>query len=95
MILVLYCKGCFRDVSFPMEGSISRADWEAYVGRINNFKRRLMAKLPDHYDLVTAIRAAAEEADNRHVIPPAIAALAAASRATVPLPDWGGEAAAA
>lgn len=91
---VLYCKGTFRDCSYPLEGSISRADWDGFTRRLANFKRRLVAGLPDHFELLEAIRAAAERDDNRHVVPPAIAALAAASRSTVPLPDWGREEAA-
>lgn len=91
---VLYCKGYFRDCSYPLEGSISRADWDGFTRRLANFKRRLVAGLPDHFELLEAIRAAAERDDNRHVVPPAIAALAAASRSTVPLPDWGREEAA-
>lgn len=91
---VLYCKGYFRDCSYPLEGSISRADWDGFTRRLANFKRRLVAGLPDHFELLEEIRAAAERDDNRHVVPPAIAALAAASRSTVPLPDWGREEAA-
>jgi len=90
-LLVLYCKGYFRDCSYPLEGSTSRADWDAFTRRLTNFKRRLVAGLPDHYELLEAIRAAADEAENRHTVPPAIAALAGAARSTVPLPDWGGE----
>ncbi len=92
---VLYCKGTFRDCSYALEGSTSRDDWDAFTRRLTNFRRRLVAGLPDHHELLEAIRAAADQAENRHVVPPAIAALAAASRSTVPLPDWGGEAAAA
>ena len=59
--------------------------------RLANFKRQLVAGLPDHVALLDAIRAAADQAENRHTVPPAIAALAGAARSTVPLPDWGGE----
>jgi flavin-dependent dehydrogenase len=89
---VLYCKGIFRDCSYPLEGSVSRADWDGFARRLTNLKRRLVAGLPDHFELLEAIRAAAERDGNRHVVPPAVAALAAASRSTVPLPDWGREA---
>jgi tryptophan halogenase len=92
---VLYCKGAFRDCSFALEGSIARRDWEALMRRQATLKQRMVAGLPDHVALLDAIRAAADQAENRHTVPPAIAALAAASRSTVPLPDWGGEAQAA
>jgi tryptophan halogenase len=91
---VLYCKGWFRDCSYPLEGSASRSDWEAYTRRQANIKRRLVTGLPDHVALLDGIRAAADQAEDRHTVPPAIAALAGAARSTVPLPDWGGEAAA-
>jgi len=91
---VLYCKGWFRDCSYPLEGSAARGDWEAYARRQANIKRRLVTGLPDHFELLEAIRAAADQAEDRHTVPPAIAALAGAARSTVPLPDWGGEAAA-
>jgi flavin-dependent dehydrogenase len=91
---VLYCKGYFRDCSYPLEGSTSRDDWEGFARRLATFKRQLVAGLPDHFELLEAIRASADRDQSRHVVPPAIQALAAAARSTVPLPDWGGEEAA-
>ncbi len=92
-LCVLYSKGWFREVSYPMEGSINRREWEVFSNRLTNHKRGLVENLPGHCELLSAIRARAEQAENRHVVPPSIAALAAVSRSTVPLPDWGGESA--
>ena len=91
-LCVLYSKGFFQDTSYPLEGSISKNDWDGFLERLVQSKRRLIQTLPDHYRLVTAIREAASQATDAHVVPPAIAAAAGAFRSTVPLPDWGQEA---
>ncbi len=91
-LCVLYSKGFFQDASYPLEGSISKNDWDGFLERLVQSKRRLIQALPDHYRLVTAIREAASQSTDPHVVPPAIAAAAGAFRSTVPLPDWGQEA---
>ena len=91
-LCVLYSKGFFQDASYPLEGSISKNDWDSFLERLVQSKRRLIQALPDHYRLVTAIREAASQSTDPHVVPPAIAAAAGAFRSTVPLPDWGQEA---
>ncbi len=91
-LCVLFSKDYFRDLSFPLEGSINKRDWDEFLKRLVNSKQNLIGRLPDHYLLLTAIRQAASQAADRHVVPPAIAAAAGAFRSTVPLPDWGQEA---
>ncbi len=91
-LCVLYSKGYYRDVSLPLEGSTSESDWKDYVERLMVTKRGLIERLPDHYELLEAIRESADEAEDRHVVPAAIAAAAGAFRSTIPLPDWGQEA---
>ena len=90
-LCVLYSKGYYKDVSLPLEGSTSESDWKDYVERLAVTKRGLIERLPDHYELLEAIRESADEAEDRHVVPPAITAVAGAFRSTVPLPDWGQE----
>jgi tryptophan halogenase len=90
-LCVLFSKGYYRDVSLPLEGSTSESDWKDYVERLVENKKGLIEHLPDHHELLEAIRQSADEAEDRHVVPPAIAAAAGAFRSTIPLPDWGQE----
>ena len=55
-IFCLYAKGYFDDVEFPAEGSVARADWEAYVRDLDRGKAALIRHMPDHRDLVRRIR---------------------------------------
>ncbi len=55
-IYALYAKGYFQDVSFPMEGSISRRDWDIFSKQLRTLKDGLLRTLPDHYELLTHIR---------------------------------------
>jgi tryptophan halogenase len=89
-LCVLYSKGYYKGATLPLEDSVSQADWVEFTRRLEQKKRRLLANLPDHYELVTAIRAAAEQ-DAKFQAPPVAAAAAGAFRATVPVPDWGQE----
>ncbi len=88
-LCVLYNKGYYDGVSLPLEDRVSRRDWEVFAGKLEATKRRLIASLPDHYQLLTAIRAAAQREARLHAPPPAAAL--GAFRSTVPLPDWGQE----
>ncbi|MEE8501938.1 MAG: tryptophan halogenase family protein, partial [Kiloniellales bacterium] len=90
-LVVLYSKGFFKDVSMPLEGSTSKADWDRYLRRVMGMRRNMLETLPDHYELVTAIREAAEQGAKLQA-PPVAAAAAGAFRSTVPVPDWGIEA---
>ena len=72
---------------------MSRHDRDLFSQRLEATKQRLMANLPDHYELLSAIRAAGECEARLRAPPPPIAA--GAARSTVPLPDWGQEAPAA
>jgi tryptophan halogenase len=91
-LCVLYSKGYFRDASYPLEGSISKTDWDQFLQRLVQTKQHLIQNLPGHYELVCAIREAAQQSAHQHVVPPAIAAAAGSFHSTVPLPDWGHEA---
>ena len=51
----------------------------------------LIEHLPDHHELLEAVRESADEAEDRHVVPPAIAAAAGAFQSAIPLLDWGRE----
>ncbi len=50
---VLYVKGRFDDVAFPLEGSIDKADWQDYAESIKNLKANYAQHLPRHYDFLT------------------------------------------
>ena len=89
-LCVLYSKGYYKDANLPLEDSVSQADWVEFTRQLEQTKQRLLANLPDHYELVTAIRAAAKQ-DAKFQAPPVAAAAAGARRATVPVPDWGQE----
>ncbi len=91
-LCVLYSKGYFKDASLPLEDSVSREGWDRFTQRLEATKRRLTANLPDHYELLAAIREGAERQASFHAPPSAVAAAAGAYRSTVPLPDWGQEA---
>jgi tryptophan halogenase len=90
-LCVLYSKGFFNNVSMPIEGSTSESDWKDYAERLVANKKELIGRLPGHYELVEAIRKSADEAEDRHVVPPAIAAAAGAFQSTIHLPSWGQE----
>jgi len=90
-LCVLYSKGYFNDVSLPLDGSTSESDWKDYVERLMVSKKGLIEHLPDHHELLEVVRESADEAEDRHVVPPAIAAAAGAFQSTIPLPSWGQE----
>jgi len=58
-LAVLYAKGWYDDTEFPVEGSLAREDWQGYARQMDDLKRRLLAHLPDNYELLTRIRAKA------------------------------------
>jgi tryptophan halogenase len=94
-LCVLYSKGYFKGASMPLEDSVSREGWDRFTQRLEATKHRLLRNLPDHYELLAAIRQGAEREARFHAPPSAVAAAAGAYRSTVPLPDWGQEAPAA
>jgi len=53
---VLYGKGRFDDVTFPLEGSIDKADWQDYVDRMTKLKANYAQHLPRHYEFLTDLR---------------------------------------
>jgi tryptophan halogenase len=58
-LAVLYAKGWYDDVAFPLEGSLAREDWHGFAREMDGIKQRLVAQLPDNYALLTHIRAQA------------------------------------
>lgn len=60
-LYVRYCKDYFRDVRFPLEGSLGEQDWRDFADKLSAFKAKLRAQLPGHYDLVTSIRDGASD----------------------------------
>jgi hypothetical protein len=60
-LYVLYSKGYYRDVSLPLEGSTSESDWKDYVERLVVSKKGLIEHLPDHHELLEAVRESADE----------------------------------
>jgi tryptophan halogenase len=67
-LYVLYAKGFFDGLEFPLEGSIRRADWERFKEALSETKRLLVKNLPSHYELVTSIR---KQAESGEVVPAA------------------------
>jgi hypothetical protein len=84
-IFVLGAKGWFDGITFPLEGSISRAGWERYSQGLAETKRRLVKDLPDHHELLTHIRG--DEAQEAAPAEEQLIPRGALLRATVPLPD--------
>jgi tryptophan halogenase len=60
-LIVLFGKGFFDDAEFPAERLIARRDWKDYQQYLRQVKSQLLSTLPDHYDLLTAIRARARD----------------------------------
>jgi tryptophan halogenase len=83
----LWPKGYFRGVHFPLEGSIRRRDWDAFGAKLARHREHLMATLPNHYDLLSRIRAgtAAESQGQGIAVPPG-AQRRASVRPAVPIP---------
>ena len=55
-IFVLYGKGYFDGVNFPLEGALNQRDWQRYADRLTQIKRSLVQDLPGHHGLLSAIR---------------------------------------
>ncbi len=82
-IHVLFGKRCFEGISFPVEDILSPEDWRGYTRAMDDLKARLVAQLPDHYTLVSQLRARAEARAAQRS--PGIQ-LPSVQHATVPLP---------
>ncbi len=52
----LWAKGYFKGKHYPLEGAISKDRWTLFGREIAEEKRRLLALLPDHYELLSHIR---------------------------------------
>ena len=53
---VLFGKGFYDGCELPLAISASRDDWDQYQAQLLQQKKHLATHLPDHYDLVSAIR---------------------------------------
>ena len=72
-LIVLFGKGYFDDVDFPMERLVSRRDWKEYQRYVRELKTHLIDTLPDHYTLINDIRSRARSAETESDIPTAAA----------------------
>jgi flavin-dependent dehydrogenase len=55
-IYVLYEKGWFDGVSFPLEGSLDKAGWDSFQRQMTEIRRTLRETLPGHYEFLKALR---------------------------------------
>jgi tryptophan halogenase len=85
-MIILYGKRYFDGLRFPVEETIAEPGWLTFADRLRQVKTQLLNELPDHYELVSAIRRAAGETEAEPSFLATIAAGRAAGRATVPLP---------
>ena len=86
-IYTLWPKGYFQDRAYPLEGSVSHHSWQGYSRQLAQKKARLVDSLPEHAELIRAIRGEIEhpEASQSHSLPSGYRTRAA-QRPTVPLP---------
>ena len=56
-IYTLWAKEYFKGKHFPMEASVTRAQWDRFSSGLARQKSRLLTVLPDHHALVSQIRA--------------------------------------
>lgn len=60
-LIVLFAKGYFDDVSFPNNPAVLPQDWAKFCAWVDGEKKKLLAHLPDHRELLTQIRARAPQ----------------------------------
>jgi Tryptophan halogenase len=54
--LVLGSKGYFNDIKYPAERFIAKQDWDMRMADMNAHEKQLLAKLPNHYELLRKFR---------------------------------------
>ncbi|PHQ68669.1 MAG: tryptophan halogenase [Sneathiella sp.] len=54
--LILSARGYFDGIKYPAERFIARSDWDARARDFDNYEKRLLAKLPNHYQLLRKFR---------------------------------------
>lgn len=59
-IFVLHQKGFFKNIRFPLEGSVRRDHWDVFGRNLEVQKTQMLRALPDHYALLTRLRGAEE-----------------------------------
>ena len=55
-IYILQPKGYFRSRGYAIDPAITQADWNIYCRGLERFKQESLASLPDHYEMIRAIR---------------------------------------
>lgn len=55
-LYILLGKGYFKGRHFPSESVLSRRDWKRHSRRVAEAKAQLLARLPNHYELLLNIR---------------------------------------
>jgi flavin-dependent dehydrogenase len=58
-IYILQPRGYFAGRKFAVDPAITQADWNIYCNALERKKQECIASLPDHYELLTALRAGA------------------------------------
>ena len=58
---MLFGKGYFDDVSFPIEAMLEKEDWVNYSRNLEKEKQAMLKHLPGNYELLTHIRRSKEE----------------------------------
>jgi 2-polyprenyl-6-methoxyphenol hydroxylase-like FAD-dependent oxidoreductase len=58
-IYILEPRGFFRGKKFALDPAINEADWGIYSRALERKKQECLATLPDHYELLTALRGSA------------------------------------
>ena len=87
-IFVLHPKGFFKDLHFPLEGSVRHEHWQAFGRRLEERKADLLRNMPDHYQLLANIRGdqPLEQALEGSSFPKPVFESRASVRPTIPLP---------
>ena len=84
-IYTLWAKGYFAGKHFPLEGSISRRDWEDFGSNLARITHSLVESLPDHHALLASIRGDGAQPAEPFEAPPELRRRAQ-MRPTIPIP---------
>ena len=85
-MIILYGKRYFDGTVFAEEEGLAEAEWQHFSSQMTELKARLVDELPDHYELITAIRGAAGKSDDADPLLQDLATRLSTAQATVPLP---------
>ena len=84
-IYTLWAKGYFAGKHFPLEGSISRRDWEDFGRNLARVTHSQVESLPDHHALLASIRGDGAQPAEPFEAPPELRRRAQ-MRPTIPIP---------